>query len=286
MKKLILLLFLLLPLPGAALALDGRIPKARIASFITEYRHCEGVEMVRLGRISTAAVKGVVRVAAAKEPDAELLLPENRKLDSRRRREKRAALAYHRLARAQNARDDHAGQFCRERDFRRSRRHVMRQEEGLARDHASERLQETAARVCLRPDHSLHPDATARGTDRRLARVEVAHDVGSRTAGDHIIEIGSRETSILLRTGRGLGRNFGAGNVDCEGIGVRDGRSLGRAEDDSFDVATVRFLAVEPQSRRRLELSLRREAEELRRRYDLSAALIFNFNVHGVHSCV
>lgn len=74
MKKLILLLFLLLPLPGAALALDGRIPKARIASFITEYRHCEGVEVVRLGRIATAALKGAIRIAARKDPDSRDIL--------------------------------------------------------------------------------------------------------------------------------------------------------------------------------------------------------------------
>ncbi|MBR0224060.1 MAG: DUF4252 domain-containing protein [Bacteroidales bacterium] len=69
MKRLFLYFFLLLPLAATAAAPEGRVPKTRISSFISEYRHCEGVEVVRLGRVSTAALKGVIRVAARKEND-------------------------------------------------------------------------------------------------------------------------------------------------------------------------------------------------------------------------
>lgn len=69
MKRLFLYFLLLLPLTAAAASPEGRVPKTKIATFISEYRHCEGVEVVRLGRVSTAALKGVIRVAARKEND-------------------------------------------------------------------------------------------------------------------------------------------------------------------------------------------------------------------------
>ena len=69
MKRLFLYFLLLLPLTAAAASPEGRVPKTKIATFISEYRHCEGVEVVRLGRVSTAALKGVIRVAALKEND-------------------------------------------------------------------------------------------------------------------------------------------------------------------------------------------------------------------------
>lgn len=69
MKRLFLYFLLLLPLAAAAASPEGRVPKTRISTFLSEYRHCEGVEVVRLGRVSTAALKGVIRVAARKEND-------------------------------------------------------------------------------------------------------------------------------------------------------------------------------------------------------------------------
>ena len=70
MKKLLLFLLLLGPITATAASPDGRIPKTQITSFITEYSHCEGVDVVRLGRLATGAVKGVVRVASIGDPDA------------------------------------------------------------------------------------------------------------------------------------------------------------------------------------------------------------------------
>lgn len=70
MKKLLLFLLLLGPITATAASPDGRIPKTQITSFISEYSHCEGVDVVRLGRLATGAVKGVVRVASVGDPDA------------------------------------------------------------------------------------------------------------------------------------------------------------------------------------------------------------------------
>ena len=70
MKKCLLLLFLLGPIAAMAASPEGRIPKTQISTFISEYSHCEGVDVLRLGRLATGAVKGVVRVAAVKDPDA------------------------------------------------------------------------------------------------------------------------------------------------------------------------------------------------------------------------
>lgn len=70
MKKILLFLLLLGPIMATAASPDGRIPKTQITSFITEYSHCEGVDVVRLGRLATGAVKGVVRVASIGDPDA------------------------------------------------------------------------------------------------------------------------------------------------------------------------------------------------------------------------
>lgn len=70
MKKLLLFLLLLGPIAATAASPEGRIPKTQISTFISEYSHCEGVDVVRLGRLATGAVKGVVRVASIKDRDA------------------------------------------------------------------------------------------------------------------------------------------------------------------------------------------------------------------------
>lgn len=70
MKRIFFLLFLLAPLAGAAASPEGRIPKTQLTNVIADYRHSEGVEVVRLGRLATGAVKGVVRIASVHDPDA------------------------------------------------------------------------------------------------------------------------------------------------------------------------------------------------------------------------
>ncbi|MBO4535609.1 MAG: DUF4252 domain-containing protein [Bacteroidales bacterium] len=70
MKRLFFLLLLWLPVAAMAASPEGRIPKTQLTAFISEYRHCEGVEVVRLGRAATAAIKGAVRIASVGDADA------------------------------------------------------------------------------------------------------------------------------------------------------------------------------------------------------------------------
>ena len=70
MQRIFFLLLLLAPLAGAAASPEGRIPKTQLTNVIADYRHSEGVEVVRLGSLATGAVKGVVRIASVHDPDA------------------------------------------------------------------------------------------------------------------------------------------------------------------------------------------------------------------------
>ena len=70
MKKLLLLLCFLLPLAASARPAGKSIPKTELTSIISEFRRYDGVEVVRIGRLGTAAIKAVVRTAARKDPEA------------------------------------------------------------------------------------------------------------------------------------------------------------------------------------------------------------------------
>ncbi len=54
----------------SAAASGKNVSKARIAAAISQCRNYDGVEMVELGRIKTAALKGVIRIAAMGDSDA------------------------------------------------------------------------------------------------------------------------------------------------------------------------------------------------------------------------
>ena len=72
MKRL-LLLIVLAQLPLAASAsypATKKVSKTRINSDISEVRRYDGVEVVRLGRLGTSAIRGLVRLAAREDPDA------------------------------------------------------------------------------------------------------------------------------------------------------------------------------------------------------------------------
>lgn len=70
MKKLLILLFLLLPLAAGAKTTGKTIRKTDLTSIISEFRRYDGVEVVKLGRLGTAAVKAVVRAAVREDPEA------------------------------------------------------------------------------------------------------------------------------------------------------------------------------------------------------------------------
>lgn len=70
MKRILLILSLLLPVAAFAGTPQKTISKAGISAVISECRHYEGAEVVSLGRFATAAMKGVIRIAAKDDPDA------------------------------------------------------------------------------------------------------------------------------------------------------------------------------------------------------------------------
>ena len=68
MKKTItILLILLLSLPGWA---GKNVREGQLAALVSEYRHVEGVELVRLGTFATSALKTTIRLSAKDDPDA------------------------------------------------------------------------------------------------------------------------------------------------------------------------------------------------------------------------
>ena len=69
-KKILLFLCLLLPLAASAGTPAKKVSKTKVTSVIAEARRYEGVEVVRLGRVATAALKGLVRAASREDPDA------------------------------------------------------------------------------------------------------------------------------------------------------------------------------------------------------------------------
>ena len=69
MKRILFLILLLLPLAAAGQTAGKPVPRARITGIISEFRGCDGVEVVKLGRVGTAAVKGLMRAAAKGDPE-------------------------------------------------------------------------------------------------------------------------------------------------------------------------------------------------------------------------
>ncbi len=72
MKRFLLILsiFLFVSFPASAGTPRKTVSKTLISTTLMDCRRYPGVEMVKLGRIKTAALKGVVRLAAATDPDA------------------------------------------------------------------------------------------------------------------------------------------------------------------------------------------------------------------------
>jgi len=69
MKKFLLILTLLVPLAAFAAEPAKSVSRTEIASIISEFRHYDGVEVVKLGRLMTGALKGVIRTAGVTDPD-------------------------------------------------------------------------------------------------------------------------------------------------------------------------------------------------------------------------
>ena len=69
MKRIIILLAILMPIVSQAASATDKLTKARITACISDYSNCQGVEIVRLGRFATGAIKGAARVAALRDRD-------------------------------------------------------------------------------------------------------------------------------------------------------------------------------------------------------------------------
>lgn len=70
MKRLLLVISILIPLSALAGNPGKTVSKTRVMAVISECRRYEGADVVRLGRLATAALKGAVRVASAGDPEA------------------------------------------------------------------------------------------------------------------------------------------------------------------------------------------------------------------------
>ena len=68
MKRLILIISILLSIQAFAAPEGNAVSMSRITAALSEIRNCPGAELVRLGRVPTAALKGVLRLAAAGDP--------------------------------------------------------------------------------------------------------------------------------------------------------------------------------------------------------------------------
>ena len=69
MKKFLLILTLLMPLAAFAAEPAKSVSRSAIASIVSEFRHYDGVEVVKLGRLATGALKGVVSAVGITDPD-------------------------------------------------------------------------------------------------------------------------------------------------------------------------------------------------------------------------
>ena len=66
---------LVLPLTGECRPQKEKaVNKGKIAAIVNEYRGYDGVETVRLGRLGTAALKGVIKISADDDPETRELI--------------------------------------------------------------------------------------------------------------------------------------------------------------------------------------------------------------------
>ncbi len=69
MKKFLLILTLLAPLAAIAAEPPRSASRSAIASIVSEFHGYDGVEVVKLGRLATGALKSVVSLAGISDPD-------------------------------------------------------------------------------------------------------------------------------------------------------------------------------------------------------------------------
>ncbi len=68
-KAIIVLAFLLVPVMTFALVPGGKISKVKVSSLVSQYRGKQGVEVIEIGRLGTALLKGVAAMADGNDKD-------------------------------------------------------------------------------------------------------------------------------------------------------------------------------------------------------------------------
>ncbi len=68
-KAIIVLAFLLVPVMTFALVPGGKISKIKVSSLVSQYRGKQGVEVIEIGRLGTALLKGVAAMADGNDKD-------------------------------------------------------------------------------------------------------------------------------------------------------------------------------------------------------------------------
>ena len=74
MKKFLLLIAILLPLTASAARPAKRVSRSEMTSIISDFRHYDGVEVVKVGWLGTALVKGLARHVDDDDADMRTLL--------------------------------------------------------------------------------------------------------------------------------------------------------------------------------------------------------------------
>lgn len=74
LKKLLLLIALLLPLTASAARPAKRVSRSEMTSIISDFRHYDGVEVVKMGWLGTALVKGLARHVDDGDADTRAML--------------------------------------------------------------------------------------------------------------------------------------------------------------------------------------------------------------------
>jgi len=74
MKRFILIIGILLPTLAGAVGIRESISRQQISSLISDCRNYEGAELVQLGRITTGALKGALRIASISDSEVRDIL--------------------------------------------------------------------------------------------------------------------------------------------------------------------------------------------------------------------
>lgn len=73
MKKFLLLIALLLPLAASAARPAKRVSRSEVASIVSDFRHCKGVEVVKMGWLGTALLRGLAVHMDERDADMQAL---------------------------------------------------------------------------------------------------------------------------------------------------------------------------------------------------------------------